>query len=357
MSPRLAALASLVAGLCFAQTTNKERFFGTGKPPVFKEEDLDRRFLKSKIYRALSQGTPDKNCQQVIGGLLQAFASTAPMLHKRDENFYLEPGLINAVQTHLTTEAFPGLAYLQSMVRRVEIDGKMPPGWLATANKLMQARTIDDRRVPIDLPRLRAMADQIRPIDSFLYTLPQVQSLYELEVRRATSSQASTAEMQFRDTYLDREVAWGGLTLQDVSRESPTPPKKGKGAPPPKSDEPPAIVAHLVWSPPDPSRSRLTIFVKELSRPNTMVRARLAEPQYLDLSQRPRGSRLLVRGRLWDINKAGTEVDVRDAYLFDDPDTSQGVFLTDPQATALCPAAVNDLAGLAPEQPGGFGQH
>ncbi|HEX4620676.1 MAG TPA: hypothetical protein VH208_03835, partial [Myxococcaceae bacterium] len=261
------------------------------------------------------------------------------------------------VQTQLTSEAFPGLAYLQSMVRRVEIDGKMPAGWLATANKLMQARTIDDRRVPIDLPRLRAMADQIRPIDSFLYTLPQVQSLYELEVRRATSSQASTAEMQFRDTYLDREVAWGGLTLQDVSRESPTPPKKGKGAPPPKSDEPPAIVAHLVWSPPDPTRSRLTIFVKELSRPNTMVSARLAEPQYLDLSQRPRGSRLLVRGRLWDINKAGSEVDVRDAYLFDDPDTSQGVFLADPQATALCPAAVNDLAGLAHQQPGGFGQH
>jgi hypothetical protein len=66
---------------------------------------------------------------------------------------------------------------------------------------------------------------------------------------------------------------------------------------------------------------------------------------------------VLVRGRLWNINKAGSEVEVRDAYLFDDPDTSQGVFLADPQATALCPAAVNDLAGLAPQQPGGFGQH
>jgi hypothetical protein len=356
MSPRLALFASLIAGLSVAQTTNKERFFGSGKPPAFKEEDLDRRFLKSKIYRALNQGTTDKNCQQVIGGLLQAFASTAPMLHKRDENFYLEPGVINAIQTQLTTEAFPGLAYLQSMVRRAEIDGKMPAGWLATAGKLMQGRAVDDRRLPIDLPRLRAIADQVRPIDSFLYTLPQVQSLYELEVRRATSAQASTAELQFRDTYLDRDVAWGGLLLQDVSREATAPPKKGKGAPPP-SDEPPAIVAHLVWSPPDPARSRVTIFVKELSRPSTAVSARLAEPQYLDLSQRPRGSRMLVRGRLWDINKAGTEVDVRDAYLFDDPDTSQGAFLADPQATALCPAAINDLAGLAPQQPGGFGQH
>ena len=68
-----------------------------------------------------------------------------------------------------------------------------------------------------------------------------------------------------------------------------------------------------------------------------------------------RGKRVLVRGRLWDMNASLTVFEIRDAYLFGDPDLSQGVFLADPQAVARCPLAANDLAGS--RQPGGFGQH
>src|SRR4051812_1531068 len=86
--------------------------FGSGKPPIFKEEELDRRFLKSKVNRALNQGTQDPRCAQLLGGLLTVLAEVAPMLHKRDENFYVDPALVQALNTQLTTPRFPGNAYL-----------------------------------------------------------------------------------------------------------------------------------------------------------------------------------------------------------------------------------------------------
>ena len=42
--------------------------FGTGQPAVFKEEELDRRFLKSKVNRALINGTQDPNCAAAAAG-------------------------------------------------------------------------------------------------------------------------------------------------------------------------------------------------------------------------------------------------------------------------------------------------
>jgi hypothetical protein len=49
-------------------------------------------------------------------------------------------------------------------------------------------------------------------------------------------------------------------------------------------------------------------------------------------------------------------VELRDALLFQDRDWTQGNTLVDPAAVARCPLAVNDLMGMAPFQPGAFGQ-
>ena len=45
----------------------------------------------------------------------------------------------------------------------------------------------------------------------------------------------------------------------------------------------------------------------------------------------------------------------RDALIFEDRDFSRGVYLGDPNAVAACPLAINELTGVAPVQPGGFG--
>ena len=46
---------------------------------------------------------------------------------------------------------------------------------------------------------------------------------------------------------------------------------------------------------------------------------------------------------------------MRDALLFQDRDWSQNAALADPNAVAACPVAFNELTGMAPIQPGGFG--
>ena len=63
---------------------------------------------------------------------------------------------------------------------------------------------------------------------------------------------------------------------------------------------------------------------------------------------------MLVRGRLWDLNQGVTKVELREALLFLDPDWSQGATLALPGAVEGCSLAVNDLTGLAPQQPAGF---
>jgi hypothetical protein len=53
------------------------------------------------------------------------------------------------------------------------------------------------------------------------------------------------------------------------------------------------------------------------------------------------------------MNRDVTEVEVRDAVLFEDRDW-YGAVLADPNVIATCPAAINELTGIAPTQPGGF---
>src|SRR4051794_17459730 len=61
-------------------------FFGDGKPFVFVEQPLDRRFQRTRMYKELTEGPSSAPCASVIGGLLTALAETAPALHKRDDN-------------------------------------------------------------------------------------------------------------------------------------------------------------------------------------------------------------------------------------------------------------------------------
>lgn len=340
------ALLALALGLLSLPAS--AQLFNPGAPPVFKEEDLDKRFTRSKLHQALLKGTNDSNCAQVIGGLLALLGETAPYLHKRDENFYLDPMLVQALNTQLSSQRFPGASYFVAMVRRVLIDRRLPPEWLETASGLARYYT------PLDMAKLRFLADGVKPVDNFTLNLPMLRERYTLEVTRANSAAASTAEAMFRDTYVDREVVFGGLEFIDAALEKKKARKK-RGAP--VDEAPPAMIARLVWYPPNPNAGTFLSVVKPAEKPKGLtVIARLADKQYVNLDQLPKGTRLLVRGRLWEYKKGITEVELREALLFEDRDFSQGAALADPNATALCPVAYNELTGMAPTQPGGFGQ-
>lgn len=347
MRPVLLAIAlALVPPLASAQ------IFNPGAPPSFKEAELDKRFAKSKLNQALVNGTQDANCAQLVGGLLTLMGETAPYIHKRDENFYLDPFLVQALNTQLSSGRFPGTAYFIAMLRRVLIDQKLSQDWLDTAAALSPYAPA------VDLGKLRFLADGVNPIDSFLLTLPTLRERYEIEVVRANATAASTAEALFRDTYVDREVVFGGLEFLDAVREKKKKPKKKKRGEPAVEEEPPALIARLVWYPVNPNANSLSMFGAPVEKPKGVpISARLEEKQYVNLDQIPKGTRMLVRGRFWEYKKGITEVEIRNAQLFLDRDWSQLPVLVDPNATAACPLAINELTGTAPVQPGAFGQN
>ncbi len=347
---RSALLALVLCLLSLPAAAQPEVFFGPGSDvPNLKEEDFDRRFLKTGLYRALSQGTNDPHCAQLLGGMLTLLGETAPLLHKRDENFYLDPQLVQALNTQLSTPRFQANAYLVAMVRRVLIDRKLPEPWLQTASAL------GPLVLTIDVGKLRFISEGLQPIDSFFLTLPALRERYEIEVRRANATAAASADKMFRENYLDRQVAFGGVELIDVKLEKPKKkPKRRKGEP--VEEEPLTAVARIVWYPEDPNAGQLNIFGTPTKRPVVNITARLAPQQYLDLSRIPKGTRLMVRGRFWAFKKAVEDVEIRDALIFQDRDWSQGALLADPNVIASCPLAVNDLMGAAPVQPGAFGQ-
>jgi len=94
-------------------------------------------------------------------------------------------------------------------------------------------------------------------------------------------------------------------------------------------------------------------------RAKAVITARLLDQQYTDLYALPKGGRVMVKGRLFEMNNDVSQVVIKDALLFVDRDWSQGAILADPNVMLTCPAAVNDVTGAAPGayQPGGFGQH
>ncbi len=347
--PFLALALGLLSTPAAAQS---DIIFGTGAPPpVFREELLDKRFKESKVHRLLNQGTDDPNCAQLVGALLTLVGETAPQIHKRDENFYLDPMLVQAMNTQLSHARFPANIYFVSMMRRMFIDKKLSEEWLKTATDLAPYYPA------LDLAKLRFLSEGLNPVDSFLLTLPLLHQRYQEEVGRANTTAADTAESLFRDNYLDHEVAFGGLEFVDAKLVKP-PKKRKKRKNEDVEQEAPYIQARLVWYLAEQETSFIEMLkAPKKKRPAIQVTARLQEKQYVELGRILKGSRLLVRGRLWDFKKGVTEVELRDALLFQDPDWSRGAVLGNPNVIATCPAAINELTGTAPQQIGGFGTH
>ncbi|MDP3234881.1 MAG: hypothetical protein Q8N26_19010 [Myxococcales bacterium] len=335
-------LVFAVGAPAFAQ---KDELFGSGKPVVYREETMDRRFAKSRVAKMLKEGSPEQGCVQLMGALFIALAEIGPNLHKRDENFLLDPNLVAAIQNQVTTPSFPAMAYLLSMVRRVLIDKRLPDEWFETAKAINTVVKI------IDLGKLKWMNEGITFVDSSAFTIPLLKNRYFTEVVGANSAVTTDVAGSFRDAYLDRDVAWGGATLLDAGSNAPKK-KKGKKYNPVEFGE---LIAVLEWLPPDPRKSEIDFYGDDSKKPPPPVRilAKLAPKQYTDLEKVFRGQRMLVRGRFWEMNRDVTQVEVRDAMLFEDRDW-YGAMLADPNTIATCPAAINELTGIGPQQPGGF---
>lgn len=341
---RLLSVLLLVSAL--PASAQKEEIFGTGKPPNFREEAMDRRFAKSKVAKLLVSGTEDKGCVQLLGGLFVALGELSPMLHKRDENFTLAPELQEALNTQLSTPRFPATAYLVSMVRKVMIDKRLPDEWLETAKNLNKQVKI------IDLAKLKLLNEQLLLADSAYFSIPMLRQRYQVEALQANSAVTTDVVAAFRDTYLDRDVSWGGATLIDIGINQPKGSKKKKKYRDAEAEE---LVAVLQWVPPDPRLQQVDYFAKAPVKVDPVtIWVRLQSKQYSDIEKFHRGQRVLVKGRFWEMSKNALELEVRDGLIFDDKDWSQGVILGRPEDVATCPAAVNELTGLAPHQPGGF---
>ncbi|MCC6334367.1 MAG: hypothetical protein IT380_10315 [Myxococcales bacterium] len=340
---RFLALLTLCAAV--PALAQKEEIFGSGKPPTYREEKMDKKFAKSRVAKLLDKGTDEPACVQLLGGLFVALAEIIPSLHKRDENFSLDPTLVEAVNTQLTTPQFPAMAYLVSMVRKVMITGHLPDTWLETATQLNKTVKI------IDLPKLKSANESISLADSSYFTIPLLKQRYYAEVLGANSAVTTDVVATFRDAWLDRDVAWGGANLVDVGINQPKGKKKKKY----RLAEAEELVAVLQWIPPDPRKKEIDLMGQHPTRVDPIViYARLQPKQYTDIEKLFRGQRIMLKGRFWEMNKQVTELEVRDAVVFNETDWSQGVVLANPAEISACSAAINELTGIAPDQPGGF---
>jgi len=361
----LALAALLLPGAAAAQ--GGAGMFGGSKPPLFREQELDRRFKFSKVNKLLQGGQVEGlPCLQLTGALFVALAEIGPYLHKKDEKFFLDPALGQSFAMQMDSQRFPGSVYLLAMVRRILIDGKMPREWLITAGRVNQTVQI------IDMAKLQYLADGVRHIDSAFFSYELLRQRQAQEVGAATSAAAGTAGLSFRDTYLDRQVTWAGLQLVDVGPERKAPIKGRKGGPALMLEQG-GIVAHLKWTEPAPANDffgpdpnvkmpKMAGVPQSLFAPakraTATITARLLDSQFADIYAMPRGSRVMVKGRLFEMNNDLSQIVIRDAVLFQDRDWSQGAILADPGTMLMCPAAVNDVTGSAGVyQPGGFGQH
>jgi 3-mercaptopyruvate sulfurtransferase SseA len=90
------------------------------------------------------------------------------------------------------------------------IDKRVPDEWLETAKKLNTKVKI------IDLAKLKMANEGLAPVDSFGFTIGKLKERYAAEALAANSAVTTDVVATFRDSYLDRDVAWGGATLIDA---------------------------------------------------------------------------------------------------------------------------------------------
>src|SRR3954468_10873592 len=104
---RAALLLALLSGSALAQVG--AGLFGGAKPPLFREQELDRRFKFSKVNKMLMGGQVEgMPCLQLTGALFVALGEIAPYLHKKDEKFYLDPTLGQSFSMQMDSQRFPG---------------------------------------------------------------------------------------------------------------------------------------------------------------------------------------------------------------------------------------------------------
>jgi hypothetical protein len=235
------------------------------------------------------------------------------------------------------------------------IERKLPDAWLATARALEPRLRRLGAATP-DLAKLRMLDEGLVLADSAAYSIPWLKARYLTEALGATSAVTTDVVGTFRDTYLDRDVAWGGAVVVDVGVNQP-PGRPGQRRRRYARAEPEELVGVLRWTPPEPRKRAIDLLGHTPTKVEAItLYARLQPRQYRDVEKLVRGQRVLVKGRFWEMNRSLTELELRDAVLFDDPDWSQGAVLGTLAEVAACPAAINELTGTAPDQPGGF-QH
>ena len=222
------------------------------------------------------------------------------------------------------------------------IDKRLPDEWLDTA------KLINPKVKIIDLARLKQLNDGVQLVDSAYFTIPLLKQRYYIEVVGANSAVTTDVARSFHDTYVDRQIAWGGVILLDAGLNTP----KGKK---PTATELADIVAILEYVPPDPRKTSLDLTGKRYEPvPPVRIVAHLQPKQYFDLEKAFKGQRLMVKGEFHEMDTSMTTVEITNAMLFDDRDWGAGVVLGSPRDIAQCPAAFNELTGLNPNQPGGF---
>jgi hypothetical protein len=195
--------------------------------------------------------------------------------------------------------------------------------------------------------------EQITLVDSADLTILKLRERYNVEALNANSAVTTDVVASFRDTYLDRPVAWGGATLLDIGINQPKGKKGKKKLYLRASAE--ELVAVLSYVPPDPRMNQVNLLAQAPIKVDPIIiYVKLQPKQYADVEKFHRGQRVMVKGHFWEMTKDALQLEVRDGLLFDDRDWSGGVLLGRPEDVATCPAAINELTGTAPQQPGGF---
>ena len=325
-----------------AQVVDVE-LFGDGHLPSYREEDPDRRFLKSGIAAALASPPTDEPCARIVAELLVAYADALPYLHRRDQDFYLDPGLVNAVDRGVGNGPFPAKAFVASMIRRTLIDKRVRPEWIQTAEVLRKALA-----APIAVEKMKLYSTGVQTIDSWEFNIPALLNRYGREVKLAPSVAVEAADDKFRDKYMDRDITWGGLVLSDIAQEAPPEQPKTKGRKKKEPIPPPEPAQLHTWAilgfPVGPAPSTIPGMPAAGGVPMLQIRVRLKAEQPLDLSKFVRGQRVMVKGHLWDMGPDMAWIEVRDAVLFQDPDWSTWPGVANADDVRMCAIAVNDLS-------------
>jgi len=343
--------------LCLALLANGARAAEpepfASKPHVWREDEKDKRFWNTRLAKVLSLAPTNAACERVAASYLMALAEAAPFFHKKDDRLVIFEGMV----APLESPQFAARDFLVHLLHRVAIDGKAPEAWLATARKLKERI-----KAPIDLARLAYAVDGIQPVDSVELSLAALLSRYEAEVHLAPSLAQASALERFEDRYLDRDVVWSGLMLADIRKEEP---KKGakRASAGGEAARPAYLATFLVpLRSSSESESDAPPFFQAPKPPPIRLRARLATEQYLDIKATVRSARYVVHGRLWGFKagggKAGVpsfDIDLREAFLFDDRDWSHYEGFASAEDAAACDACRNDLSPLGLKEAQGVG--